>query len=195
MDRQDNSNACKYFKNTKSVMGNIAIIDIETSGFSQKTNAICQIAGIVVTNRFEIVATIDNYIKPYGKVYTQKAFEINNLSEEFLNEFGEMFGAVINDFISFLYENNITTIVGHNFDFDKRFILEALPQNSRLYFDNITIVDTYKRNWPSFLKNRRLETICKYYNIPYIGKHNAMQDCESTLSLFRMLINNQMMFI
>jgi DNA polymerase III alpha subunit (gram-positive type) len=179
-------------------MCNIAVIDIETSGFSHYTNALCQIGGIIVKPNFELVATFDNYIKPYGKIYSEKAFTINNLPEAFLEEHGEPLGVVINDFINFIFENNVSILVGHNFNFDKRFLVETIKQSylvKAMLFNNIKVIDTAKMPWPKFLKDKKLETICKYYGIVYSGKHNAMHDCESTLALYKMVEYNKRMFV
>lgn len=174
------------------MLGNYAILDIETSGFNHNTNALCQIAGIIIKPNFDIVATFDSYIKPYGKVYSEKALVVNNLSEAFLEEHGEHIGVVINDFISFMFENDVSTIVGHNIKFDKRFLVETIKQShltKAIEFNAIKVVDTVKMPWSKFLKDKKLETICKYYNLPYSNKHNAMRDCESTLALFKIVKN------
>lgn len=175
-------------------MSNIAIIDLETSGLSQTSNAICQIAGKVLDKKFNIVATIDYYIKPYNKEYSKHAYDINNLSKEFLNEFGEHINIVMNDFIKFIFCNNVDTIVGHNVYFDKRFILEELKKISlekAILFDKLKVIDTSRLNYNSRIKNRELKTICEYYNIEYSDKHNANLDVSSTESILKMLVNNK----
>lgn len=170
-------------------MSRALFLDVETSGFSKRDHAICQIAGIIVDEKYNTRATFDMYIKPYGKIYTQKAFEINNLSEEFLEEHGHPIGVVYNEFADFMFDNSVNLIIGHNIGFDRNFLVELIkPYNamSALIMNKIQCIDTLKQQWPSTLQNKRLETICEHYGIEFNDKHNAMADSKAVLELCKL---------
>lgn len=168
------------------------ILDIETSGFNKSTNAICQIAAIVVDENYNIIDTFDMYIKPYDRVYTKKAFEVHGLSEEFLKENGFKLSFVLEQFSLFVIENNINHYVGHNIRlFDKPFLVKALAVqyvNFALLLDRASYYDTMEMSWfKNGVRKSSLKDLCVTYNIKYLGNHNALDDCNSTLELFKIL--------
>lgn len=168
------------------------IIDTETSGFSSKVNALCQIAAIVVDSEYNEISRFDRYIKPYGKVYTKQAENVNGLSKTFLHENGSQIEDVIYAFIEFIRENNITHFIGHNIRvFDNKFLTGAFRQfNIRFahFYNLASFYDTMEMSWKeNKIGGSSLKALCLKYDIKYLNNHNAINDCESTLELFKVL--------
>jgi DNA polymerase-3 subunit alpha (Gram-positive type) len=171
---------------------NYCILDVETSGFSPTKNAICQLSAIIIDDDFLEVARFDNYIKPYNKWYDPKAEKVHKLTKQFLSENGEDINYVLNRFIEFINEHKPYHYVGHGIRlFDKKFVAEATKALFTIFafhFDKASFYDTLEMSWiHKGVKSHSLKAMCHHFGIKHIDNHNSINDCESTVKLFKAL--------
>lgn len=179
-------------------MSNFAVIDVETSGLDLHNNAVCKVTIGVYNRKYEKIGYLDNFIKPYDAVYTEKAFEINKLSKEILEEHGYDVLYIASEILNIFENESIDFIVGHNVHFDIGFITKLVSKVStqKAYkISKIKKIDTLYLNYPKSLKNRKLHTICKYYNIEHQDVHNSTIDEKATFELFKMINQHNLEFI
>lgn len=148
-------------------------IDIETTGFDTLFDEIIEVAAIRYVNNLE-VARFQSLIKPKNSVgeFIETLTGITNnmlvaapALESVLPKFREFVGSDL--------------LVGHNVNFDVRFIYDysrllGLDVFSNDYVDTVRIA---RRVFPD-LPNHKLETVCNRCGVPNEGAHRATTDCE-----------------
>jgi len=84
-----------------------------------------------------------------------------------------------------IYHLNNKTIVGHNIEFDLRFINHEISKylKKEIVIRGLCTLQLSRHIVPD-LPARRLDAICEYYDIQEPAAHSAIGDCESTLELF-----------
>ncbi len=169
------------------------ILDIETSGFSEKDNAICQISAIIVDEQWNVLGVFDSYVKPYNKIYTSKAEKIHGLTKEFLQQNGNSINDTLILFFDFIREHRPNHYVGHKIrTFDNRFLIEAIKQLSITFaitYRDSSFYDTFEMSWVHKKKigSCSLANMCKHFGIEFEETHNSYKDCLATLELFKKL--------
>lgn len=156
-----------------------AIIDIETTGFSPKRgDKIVEIAIITTDLQGNIIDKYETLVNPNRDV---SASNIHKITADMVKN-APFIEDIMEDIISHL---NNKTIVGHNIEFDLRFINHEISKylNMDISIPGICTMQLSKYIEPD-LPTRRLESFCKYYDIKETAAHSAVGDCESTLELF-----------
>jgi len=156
-----------------------AILDIETTGFSpQRGDKIVEIAIITTDLQGNIVDTYETLVNPKREV---SATNIHGITAEMVKN-APYIEDIIDDII---YHLNNKTIVGHNIDFDLRFINFELEKhfNKLTTLKGLCTMKLSKVIVPE-LPVRKLESFCEYYDIENSTAHSAYCDCESTAKLF-----------
>lgn len=168
----------------------IAIVDIETGGFSRKLHGLCEIGLIIMKPNGEVLLEQDWLIKPYeGVVYEPKAFEVNKLSLELLREEGFDAKEVAEEFTSLIVEKQVSKMVGHNIvAFDAPFLETFLHSHlkERASFSKENMYDTLreaKKKFPGFPKHD-LQSLCFRFGISTFNQHRALGDCRATRELY-----------
>ena len=156
-----------------------AFLDIETTGFSPKTgDKILEIAIITTDLQGDVVDEYETLINPQRAV---TAGHIHGITSGMVKDAPKI-QEVLDDIAFHL---NGKTIVGHNVDFDLRFINHELSK----YYANETRlpgVCTLKlsRKLVPFIPVRTLESFCQYFDIPVPEIHTAACDGHATATLF-----------
>lgn len=177
---------------------NICWIDIETTGLNPKIDKIVELAAIIEKDN-NIITSYQEYIKyPDYPINSKDAFNINGLSEKFLEKHGINFDSAISDIEEFLFYQSVykeekLIIAGYCIDFDISFLKNYFQDIFNNVFDkNIIdvkkIADSYLINNKIKLVNKKLETVCNYFNIKQ-DFHSAMPDVIATKELYYKLIN------
>jgi len=159
-----------------------AVLDIETTGFSPKRgDKIVEIAIVTTDLQGNIIDKYETLVNPNRDV---SATHIHKITADMVKK-APYIEDVMEDII---YHLNNKTIVGHNIEFDLRFINHEL---SKYLKKDIAIRGLctlqLSRNIVPDLPARRLESICEYFDIKEPASHSAIGDCESTLELFNIL--------
>jgi len=156
-----------------------AILDIETTGFSPKTgDKILEIAIITTDLSGNVVDEYETLINPQRAV---TAGHIHGITAGMVMDAPKI-QEVLDDIAFHL---NGKTIVGHNIDFDLRFINHELS----MYYANETrlpgvcTLKLSRKLLPS-IPVRTLESFCQYFDIPAPEIHSAACDGHATLTLF-----------
>ena len=176
---------------------NVAIIDIETGGFSISKNGVCEIAVMAFTPTFEVLEEYQSYIKPYQRElgsdelvsYKEDSMAVNGITMDQL-ENGNDVDCVIIEFFQFLERNKVSTIIAHNKAFDiprlnylgKRFAAMDLDHLEQLCTLELSKCHAHG------LANHKLETMCKYFGIVNEQAHSALGDVKATFELYKKLL-------
>ncbi len=168
----------------------IAIVDIETGGFSRKIHGLCEIGLILMKENGEVFLEKDWLVKPYeGVVYEPKAFEVNKLSLELLREHGNEAKEVAEEFTTLIVENQVSKMVGHNivaFDapFLETFLLSQLKERATFSKDNMYDTLREAKKKITGLPSYGLHNLCERFGISTFNQHRALGDCRATRELY-----------
>lgn len=192
-------------KTPRDKLGNFVAIDTETTGLNASQNEIVEIAAV----RFRGFKPVEKFVAlcaPKNGL-TEEASRINGITAEMV-EGKPQFGQVVHSLQAFISTDNI---VGHNLDFDLKFIVRGgfdVYANKQKYYDTLEIAQkTLKRakdKWDKEVQgyitdydrgfdvvNYKLKTLCDYYGITYCGAHRALADAYATGLLLQALAKDR----
>ena len=153
------------------------ILDLETTGFSPKYNAIIEVAAIKIEG-YEEVDRFHTLINPHTPLppFIQ---DLTGLTDKDLR--GEpLFSDISTKLISFI---GSCPIIAHNSSFDKRFLVAADKRFNRfIYKDYLSYVRKIRKSY----KSHSLEKICEYLSIE-IEAHRALGDVLALFEVIKLL--------
>lgn len=129
-----------------------------------------------------------------GATLDPKALEINKITVDQIKTFPEP-AVVLRKFIDWVdSQETLFALMGHNVQFDRKFLFTTMNMN-QYNMEYITrfrtndfctlemarIVFKGKRNKP---EKFNLETLCKFFEIPYENGHDALSDIKMTYEVF-----------
>lgn len=184
----------------------IISIDTETAGLYASKNPILQIGmGIyeldAETLQYETLAEGEWNFKPSqfaDKIIDKHAVEeVNHLNLEELEKTGLLVSEVEEKMTAMLAEHANkgfwTTVIGHNFKFDKKFIQIYMKDFYRHQLDSFRFDDTIQLldllyeasglepdNWP----DRKLNTVCEILGVTNDNAHTALSDAKATFLVY-----------
>lgn len=189
------------------------VFDIETTGFSGKTDKVTEIGAIKVVNG-KVVSEF-NVMFNWNITIPVKITELTTITKEMLDENGLDPEVAIDEFLGFI--GDITPLIGHNVvRFDIPFLIGNFP-NHALDMLNQRVIDTageYKAKKVGMIKAREenhyqfanrvlslrhygvkysIDTACIEFNIDKskITQHRAVGDCHLTKAIYENIcINN-----
>ena len=158
-------------------------IDLETTGLNYKTDKIIEISAVKyesgkVVGSFSKLVNPNKLISPFITNLTGiKNSDVEN-KKSFLN--------ISEDFISFIKD---LPIIGHNIQFDLKFIDNAL-NNSYDIFSHSYVCDTYflSKIFLYYSNSFKLESLCNDFGINTGSSHRAEDDAKSAGDLFVVLL-------
>jgi len=159
------------------------VLDIETTGFSNKRDDIIEISCLKVRNNI-VIDNLDMLIKPAtSNCISNKITNLTGITTEMLSDGSEIEDA-LKSFLEFL-EDDI--IVGHNVSFDISFLNNKIDS----YFDcdfNVDYVDTLYLSREKFpeLNSHKLSFLSQVLNLNKKSSHRALDDCYATLELYEL---------
>ena len=161
----------------------LVVIDVETTGLTPSYNEIVEISAIKFDVGMIPVSSFTTLCRPKNPI-PSAATAINHITDEMVAD-SPNFRQVAADLSKFIAGCNL---VGHNLDFDVRFIYVhgvQIPFEKRMY-DTLEIAQkTIKR---SEIGNHKLETLCSWYGIHRDNAHRSLSDCYATAKVFARLI-------
>ena len=160
------------------------VLDLETTGFSPKTEKITEI-GIMKLKNGEVIDKFSCFVNP-EKPIPARVVEVTNITDDMVNG-AETIDKVFPKMLEFLGDS---VIVAHNAPFDVGF----LKYNAKeLGYDfDYTYVDTLSLSRKIFpeLKKHKLGKIAEYLKIKVEVAHRALDDVDTTVKVL-----NEMMKI
>lgn len=189
------------------------IFDWETGGLKAKDSPVMELACIGINGlTLEEVIRYDNLIKPYDKAlpYQPGALAVNGLSIHECEKKGIPLSQLMTEFCQVCEETNTygsktakPILVAHNAKFDKSFLLEVLRRTKvdlskyvegefdgqgTFIPETIDTIQLAKACWAEVTDNDtkfKLGACCERAGVSYADGHKGMNDCESTVDLFR----------
>lgn len=181
-------------------IGNFVVVDTETTGLRYSTDEVIDIAAIRFRN-FEPVAKFSTLLSPH-KPIPAEVTNINHITDEMV--IGKpYFQQIAEALLDFIGDDNI---VGHNLQFDLKFIVHYganVSLKKRKYFDTLAIakrtIKKTKMKWDKDIEdyieeydsdrvdNYKLKTLCSYFGIINRDAHRAESDALATGFLFQEL--------
>lgn len=184
-------------------LGNFVVIDVETTGLRPAQNEIVDVAAIRFRD-FEPVEKFESLCFPKRGI-PEEAAGINGITLEMVEgqPTFQQIAASLQDFIG------TDNLVGHNLPFDLGFIVKYgvdVSARKRKYYDTLDLArktlkkDTYRKRYDRELdyyedipvsgdvRDHKLETLCRYYDILNPESHRAFGDALATGKLFQKLV-------
>ncbi len=173
----------EILKIRKETFDSYVVFDIETTGFSPRTDKITEIGAVKIKDG-KIIDKFSKLINPQ-KVIPKRVEELTGLSNVLL-ENEPTIDEVIGDFYEFC-KNSI--LVAHNAKFDISFIRREF-ENHELKFD-FSVLDTLQlaRAVVKDAKRFNLSTLSKKLGVSLVGAHRAVNDAQATSEVFIKLLD------
>jgi len=155
-----------------------AVFDIETTGLSAATCKITEIGAVIVKNG-EILGRFNSFVNP-GVPIPENIVELTGITDEMVADAPPV-KEVLKDFFDFIGDR---MLVAHNAAFDTGFIRQA-SEESGMKFEN-PYLDTVamSRYMNPNLKNHKLDTLAKHYQLGDFNHHRASDDAEMLAGIF-----------
>jgi DNA polymerase III subunit epsilon len=166
-------------------------LDCETTGLNPKKDEILSIGAVLIKdNKILMRQTFNIFVKP-SKLINPESIKIHHLRETDLENALEPEIAIF-QLLNFIGSR---PIVGYYIEFDmamiskytKKIIGVKLPNQaievSGIYYDH------RKKIANNGFLDLKFDTIMKYLNIPFLGKHDALNDAIMTAMMFLKLKN------
>ncbi|MDQ0299169.1 DNA polymerase-3 subunit alpha (Gram-positive type) [Salibacterium salarium] len=151
------------------------VFDVETTGLSVVYDTIIELAAVKVKDG-EIIDRFESFSNPHEKL-SDTIIDLTGITDDMLKDAPEV-SDVLKDFKTFS-EDSI--LVAHNASFDMGFLNEGYKKAGLTKADN-PVIDTLELGrflYPQ-LKNHRLNTLCKNFDIELVSHHRAIYDAEAT---------------
>lgn len=151
------------------------VFDVETTGLSAVYDKIIELAAVKVKGG-EIIDRFERFANPHQPL-SQTTIDLTGITDDMVKDAPEI-GDVLRDFHEWMV-NDI--LVAHNASFDMGF-LNAGFQRIDLGKSQNPVIDTLElaRLLVPELKNHRLNTLCKKFDIELTQHHRAIYDAEAT---------------
>ncbi len=161
------------------------VFDVETTGLSAVYNKIIELAAVKVKNG-EIIDRFESFADPHEPL-TQTIIELTGITDEMVQGQPEI-EDVLKQFHTFCGD---AILVAHNASFDIGFLNVGYKSIGLGEVKN-PVIDTLELGrflYPE-LKNHRLNTLCKKFDIELVSHHRAIYDAEATGYLLWKMVKN-----
>ncbi|MFD2616854.1 PolC-type DNA polymerase III [Terrilactibacillus laevilacticus] len=151
------------------------VFDVETTGLSAVYNKIIELAAVKMKDG-EIIERFESFVNPHERL-SQTIIDLTSITDDMLASAPEI-EDVLKRFHDFAGD---AILVAHNASFDMGFLNNGYEQIGLEKATN-PVIDTLELGrflYPD-LKNHRLNTLCKVFNIDLTQHHRAIYDTEAT---------------
>ena len=159
------------------------VLDLETTGFSAKTEKITEV-GIMKVKNGEVIDEFSCFVNP-EKHIPERVTEVTNITDEMVKD-AKTIEQVFPEILDFIKDS---VLVAHNAPFDMGF----LKQNAKIlgYEFDYTYIDTLslaKDLFPDY-KKYKLGKIAENLGIKVEVAHRALDDVDTTVKVFRVMLD------
>lgn len=161
-----------------------AVIDCETTGLNRTgSDRIAEIAIATFDSNFNLTGKYETLINPEQDLGLTSLHGIDGLMASQAPRFEEVMSS-----IAYLLHDRI--IIGHNVDFDLRFIAHEFAKKKIDILWRGSYLDTLHmaKEAQLVIENNQLSTLCSHFGIPLLDAHSAMADVMATAKLFQSLL-------
>ncbi|MGG0669055.1 PolC-type DNA polymerase III [Sporosarcina koreensis] len=155
------------------------VFDVETTGLSAVYDTIIELAAVKVVNG-ELKERFERFANPHHPL-SSTTTELTGITDDMVKDAPEV-SEVIKDFKKFIGD---AILVAHNASFDMGFFYEA-SKKAGLHDKSYPVIDTLEMArflYPE-MRNHRLNTLAKKFDIELTQHHRAIYDTEATAYLF-----------
>ncbi|MFA1641380.1 PolC-type DNA polymerase III [Chryseomicrobium imtechense] len=151
------------------------VFDVETTGLSATYDKIIELAAVKIRDG-NIVDKFERFVNPH-QTLSATTIELTGITDDMVKDAPEL-AQVTKEFHEFIGSG---IVVAHNASFDMGFLYEAYRQSGVETFDH-PVIDTLElaRFLHPEMKNHRLGSLAKKFNIELTQAHRAIYDCEAT---------------
>ena len=168
----------------QSIDTTYCVLDLETTGFSPKTEKITEI-GIMKVKDGKVIDKFSTFVNP-EKPIPQRVVEVTNITDDMVKD-AETIDKIFPKMLDFIEG---TVLVAHNADFDIGF----LKHNAKVlgYDFDFTYIDTLSLAQDVFphFKTYKLGRIAKNLGIKVEVAHRALDDVDTTVKVFNIMLEN-----
>lgn len=156
-------------------------LDLETTGFDSKEDSIIEISFILTNQDLVEISRFDKVVTPRRSVLSPEVTRITGITQEEIDTNGVDWEDIQGE-VQKLVGN--TVIIGHNIDFDIRFLTE-----NGIQLDLDKRIDTHELSRIFLVQEESyaLEVLSKTYGFLHTDAHRAMSDVEASRDLFAMM--------
>lgn len=173
---------CVSFPKGQDIDTTYCVLDLETTGFSFRTEKITEV-GIMKVKNGEVIDEFSCFVNP-EKPIPQRVIEVTNITDDMVKD-AETIETVMPKIIEFVGDS---VLVAHNADFDIGF-LKYNAKELGLTLDN-TYLDTLrlaKELFPEY-KKYKLGIIAENLGIKVEVAHRALDDVDTTVKVLKVMI-------
>ena len=159
------------------------VFDIETTGLSAVYDQIIEIAAVKIYDG-AVIDRYESFANPHH-LLSATTIELTGITDDMVQNARDI-DVVLKEYKKWVGE---AIQVAHNASFDTGFLKVHYPKNNLGEFDS-AVIDTLElaRVLHPELKNHRLNTLCKKFEIALTQHHRAIYDAEATGYLFLRLL-------
>lgn len=168
------------YSKIRKLVPNFVVLDFETTGLSNNTDEIIQVAAVRYEN-FEEKEKFVTFVKPSKRI-PYEATEINGISNDDVKD-APSIKEILPKLLEFLKDD---VIVAHNASFDMKFLLSAMYKEE-IDYRKFKAIDTLalSRKHIDFTKNHKLSTLKSFLKLNHLKSHDALHDCYVTAELYK----------
>lgn len=160
------------------------IFDLETTGFSQDSDRIIEIAATKYDINGEI-ASFETFVNP-EMLISERITELTSISNDDVKD-ARTIAEILPEFLDFVGDS---ILVAHNASFDTGMIYANIKRLNLDYKD-YPIIDTlnlFRSLHYSDVKRFNLEELAKYYKVKQLHHHRAIDDTRVTAECFVLML-------
>lgn len=163
------------------------VFDVETTGLSSAYDTIIELAAVRVKDG-EIVDTFESFANPHHPL-SETTTRLTGITDEMVQGAPEV-GEMIAKFVEFCED---AILVAHNANFDMGFFYAAC-QTAGIEVPKYSYIDTVEmaRYLYPDMRNHRLDTLAKRFDVDLTQHHRAIYDTEATAYLFVKFLKDAM---
>lgn len=159
------------------------VLDLETTGFSPKTEKITEI-GIMKLQNGKVIDEFSCFVNP-EKPIPARVVEVTNITDDMVKD-AETIDQVFPKMLEFIKDS---VLVAHNADFDINFLKQnALNLGYEFDYTYIDTLSLAKELFPDY-KTYKLGRIAKNLGITVEVAHRALDDVGTTVKVFNVMLD------
>ncbi len=150
------------------------VFDVETTGLSAVYNTIIELAAVKL-HKGEVVDRFERFSNPHEPI-SALITELTGITDDMVRNAPDV-SQVLMDFYHFIGNH---TLVAHNASFDMGFLNMGYKKMDMTITNPVLDTLELARFLYPELKNHRLNTLCKRFDIELVSHHRAVYDAEAT---------------
>lgn len=172
----DMSSFCGAVEESRALSGEFVVFDIETTGFSARSDEIIEI-GAVKVKGFEVVEHFSEFVNP-GVPIPAEITELTGIDDSMVRD-AEGIESVFAKFCDFVGDS---PLVAHNADFDLSFVNIRCERFGKPYFTSIDTIELARQLLD--IKRFGLSTVARHLKVSLENHHRAVDDANATCTIF-----------